>query len=37
VKAGPAEKSISVYDVEEVGGSVRLMITKKVAAAVASK
>ncbi|MGE0157764.1 MAG: DUF2231 domain-containing protein [Gemmatimonadales bacterium] len=29
VKAGPAEQTISIYEVEEVGGSVRLMITKK--------
>jgi nitrite reductase/ring-hydroxylating ferredoxin subunit len=33
VKAGPAEQSISIYEVEEVGGSVRLMISKREVAA----
>jgi nitrite reductase/ring-hydroxylating ferredoxin subunit/uncharacterized membrane protein len=37
VKAGPAEQSISVYEVEEVGGSVRLMIAKSEIAEAASK
>lgn len=37
VKAGPAERSIAVYEVEEVGGSVRLVITKSEVAAAASK
>jgi nitrite reductase/ring-hydroxylating ferredoxin subunit len=29
VKAGPAQMPISVYEIQEVGGSVRLMITRK--------
>ena len=33
VKAGPADQSISTYEVEEVGGSVRLMIAKSEVAA----
>ena len=38
VKAGPAEKTIAIYEIEEVGGSVRLMISKtEVAAAAAAK
>jgi nitrite reductase/ring-hydroxylating ferredoxin subunit/uncharacterized membrane protein len=37
VEAGPAERTISVYEVEAVGGSVRLMITKREAAAAAAK
>ena len=37
VKAGPAERSISIYEVEQVGGSVRLMIAKREVAATASK
>jgi nitrite reductase/ring-hydroxylating ferredoxin subunit/uncharacterized membrane protein len=37
VKAGPAEQSISIYEVEDVGGSVRLMISKREVAAAASK
>jgi nitrite reductase/ring-hydroxylating ferredoxin subunit/uncharacterized membrane protein len=37
VKAGPAEQSIAPYEIEQVGGSVRLMITKKDVAGAASK
>jgi nitrite reductase/ring-hydroxylating ferredoxin subunit len=37
VKAGPAEQSISIYEVEEVDGSVRLTITKREVGVAASK
>jgi nitrite reductase/ring-hydroxylating ferredoxin subunit len=36
VKAGPAEQTISIYEVEEVGGRVRLMISKREGFAAAS-
>jgi nitrite reductase/ring-hydroxylating ferredoxin subunit/uncharacterized membrane protein len=37
VKAGPAERSISTYEVEQVGRSVRLSITKREAAEAEAK
>jgi nitrite reductase/ring-hydroxylating ferredoxin subunit/uncharacterized membrane protein len=37
VKGGPAERTISVYEVEETGGCVRLMMTKREAATAAAK